>query len=346
MLIGEDGAMPWPWLREPLARALQHQRGHALLLQGQAGSGVLAFAAVLAQSWLCEASGGTQPACGRCASCRQALSHVHADLWFLMPEQQRREHAWLLPSDKPEADSGKKPSRQIRVDEVRQLIDWAFRTSAQGRGKVAVLSPGESLNLQAANALLKTLEEPPASTRIVITTADAAKLLPTVRSRCQHLRLADPPREDALAWLASQGVAEPELLWRAAAGRPLDALALHAAGVTAQGWRALPGLVARGGAGSETVAMLGGSVAQLIDTLLKLSHDALAVHLGAEPRYFVPGTVPRAGSARALQAWAQELQRLARHAAHPWNEPVLVDALLAAAAQALAPGAAAGSARA
>lgn len=338
MLIGDDGAAPLPWLAEPLAQALRRQRGHALLVHGARGTGVMPFALSLAQSWLCEAADGNRPACGRCGSCRLVQGRVHPDLMLLMPEQQRREHDWPLTGDKPEGDSSKKPSRQIRVDEVRLLIDWVFKTSARGRGKVAVLTPGEALNLQSANALLKTLEEPPPGTRLIITTPDPQRLLPTVRSRCQRLRLAEPAAEAASGWLAARGVAEPAVLLAACAGRPLDALALHEAGVQAEAWRRLPEALARG----QGAAVQGWPLAQLLDLLLKLCHDALAVAGGAAPRYFVPGTVPAGASPERLRAWSLELQRVARHASHPWNEGVLAEALVAGAARALRPRAARG----
>jgi DNA polymerase-3 subunit delta' len=333
VLIGDDGAAPLPWLAEPLARALQQQRGHALLLHGAAGNGVLPLALALAQSWLCEAGDGRQPACGRCGSCRLVQGRAHPDLVLLMPEQQRREHDWPLPGDKPESDSSRKPSRQIRVDEVRLLIDWVFKTSARGRGKVAVLTPGEALNPQSANALLKTLEEPPPGTRLIVTTPDPQRLLPTVRSRCQALRLAEPDGAAAQDWLAARGVAEPAVLLAATTGRPLDALALHEAGVPAAAWRQLPQALAQG----QGRAVQGWALPQLLDVLFKLCHDAMAVAGGAAPRYFPEGSVPAGASTARLRAWSLDLQRVARHAAHPWNEGVLADALVAAAARALRP---------
>jgi DNA polymerase-3 subunit delta' len=337
MWVAEDGAAPLPWLAGPLAAALRQQRGHALLVHAAAGVGPLPFSLVLAQSWLCEqvsdvgaADGqGARLACGRCGSCRLVQAKVHPDLMLLMPEAQRRELDWPLPGDK--TDSDKKPSRQIRVEEVRLLIDWVFKTSARGRGKVAVLTPGESLNTTSANALLKTLEEPPPGTRIIITTPDPMRLLPTVRSRCQRLRLAEPDETVATNWLEARGVAEPKVLLAAAAGRPLDALALHEAGVKAEHWRRLPQALARG----QAAAVQGWAVPRLLELLQKLCHDAMAVAGGAAPRYFEPGTVPAAGSMARLRAWSLELQRVARHAAHPWNEGVLADALVAAAARAL-----------
>ena len=75
---------------------------------------------------------------------------------------------------------------------MRTAIDWVVQSSSRGRAKVVLLHPAEAMNLQAASALLKTLEEPPGQARLLLSTADEARLLPTVRSRCQRIRLAAP----------------------------------------------------------------------------------------------------------------------------------------------------------
>ena len=241
MVVGEDGQVALPWLTRPLVQTLASQRGHALLIHGGTGAGVLPFVLTLAQSWLCEAARADGLACGRCGSCRLVQSHLHPDLQVLMPEALRRQHAWLRVDDKAEGDDAKrKPSKQIRVDEVRSVIDWVFKTSGRGRGKVVVLHPAESINSQSANALLKTLEEPPPGTRIALTCADPALLLPTVLSRCQLLRLSAPQRPEAEAWLQQQGVDGADVLLAACAGQPLDALKLAQSGVKAAQWSALP----------------------------------------------------------------------------------------------------------
>lgn len=352
LVADAQGELPLPWLREPLDTALAGQRGHALLLHAAPGLGALPFVLTLAQAWLCEsATGGSRPCspCGRCGSCKLVQARLHPDLVVLLPESLRRQHHWPLRDDKLEGeDSKRKPSRQIRIPEVRALIDWAHQTSSRGQGKVAVLHPAEAMNAAAANALLKTLEEPPPGTRLLLSTADPALLLPTVRSRCQHLRLAAPSQAQALAWLTAQGVEQPQVLWAAAGGRPLDALALARAGVGAKAWADLPQAVARGQAG----ALAGWAVPQVVDALQKLCADALALAAGAAPRYFpVASLPPLAGLHRlpALLAWADELARVARHDEHPWNEALLLDALLAHAGAALStlapPGPSAGGAQ-
>ncbi len=337
MVVDESGALPLPWLAEPLARALATHRGHALLVHGSPGVGAMAFAFTLAQAWLCEGDETAARPCGRCGSCRLVQSHLHPDLTVLMPETLRRAHGWPLPDDKGDSEDGKrKPSRQIRIDEVRLLIERSTRTSARGRGKVALLHPAEVLNTQSANALLKTLEEPAAGTRLLLTTADPAALLPTVRSRCQLLRLAEPAPDAALAWLQGQGVpaaADAQVLLAACAGRPLDALALQQAGVDARTWAALPAAVAAGHVG----ALAGWPVPRAVDALQKLCLDALARATGGSARYFPNAGVPAQAQASRLVAWSRELERVSRFSEHPWSEPLLLETLVVAAAQALAP---------
>jgi len=327
--VAEDGSPPLPWLAQPLADALARGRSHALLLHAAPGNGALAFAFALAQSLLCDVPQAGGLACGRCAACRRVVSRGHADLFLLLPEVQRRASGWLLAEDKEE-QKDKKPSRQIRIDEVRALIDWTQRTSALGRGKVALLHPAEAMNEASASALLKTLEEPPAGTRLLLTAADPAALLPTVLSRCQRLVLAEPPATLALPWLAAQGVARPEVLLAGAGGRPLDALELAHDGVDATAWAALPQAVAAGQAG----AVAGWPVPRLVDALMKLCHDATAQAAGGRPRFFP--SVPAGAAPAALGDWWQALQRVARDAGHPWNEPLLADALVTQGRSALA----------
>jgi len=334
MVVGTDGMLPLPWLAEPLAAALASHRGHALLVHGAAGVGAMPFALVLAQAWLCEdaTATGARP-CGHCGSCRLVQSRVHPDLLVLLPETLRRAHDWPLSGDKAEGDDAKrKPSRQIRIDEVRTLIDWSTKTSARGRGKVAVLHPAEALNVQSANALLKTLEEPPAGTRLVLTAGDPALLLPTVRSRCQRLRLPAPAPADAAAWLAAQGVENGKVLLAASSGRPLDALALVQAGIDAAAWSALPAAMA----GGQAAALGGWPIPQAVDALQKLCHDAMARAGGGPALYFPSERVPAEASWPALVAWSLELARIARNEDHPWNEPLMIDALASQARLALA----------
>lgn len=194
--VGADEALPLPWLASTLTKALS-QKGHALLLHGPEGVGQFELAMVLAQSWLCEAvpagsALAVQPPCGRCEACRLLAAGAHPDLMVLVPEALREALGLQAAADDGEGAAGttvktKSGGRDIRVADVRRAIDWGHQTSSRGRSKVLVLHPAQALNLVAANALLKTLEEPAGRLRIVLSTSDPQMLLPTLRSRCQQV---------------------------------------------------------------------------------------------------------------------------------------------------------------
>lgn len=212
-------ALPWwpfPSWHEATARALAANRAswpHALLLSGPRGIGKHALALGLAQALLCEAPRPDGLACGVCPSCRYAIAGAHPDLMRLE----------LMAPDK---DTGElEPVDTITIDRVRALTDFAFLSSHRQRAKVAVIAPAERMNLAAANALLKTLEEPPAGTYLLLVADQPGRLPATIRSRCRRLAVAPPAAEDARAWLVAQGVAEPDVALAQAAGAPLAALA-------------------------------------------------------------------------------------------------------------------------
>ena len=320
-----------PWFDAPLQQALA-QPGHALLLVAPPGLGAFEFHLRLAQAWLCEADAGAPRPCGRCAGYHLFQARTHPDLKLLLPEALRVERGWDEPGEDSEGGK-KKPSRWIRIEEIRSAIEWIAKTTSRGRAKVLLLHPAEALQAVGANALLKTLEEPPRGARLLLSCSDAEHLLPTVRSRCQRLTLPPPAPEAAAAWLQSQGVADAVALLAATAGRPLDALALHRAGVDAAAWSALPRALAQGQPG----AWAGWPLARTIDALPKLCHDLMATATGAAPRYFAAASLPPArGGIGPLLEWADELSRVARHAEHPWSETLLVEALVSRGRLALA----------
>jgi len=314
-----------PWLRSPLRQALASQRAHALLVQAAQGVGGFEFMLSLAQGWLCEGDDASARPCGRCPSCHLVRQRSHPDLYVLLPEVQRLELGWPLAGDGDDTSRSRaKPSRQIRIDEVRAAIDWIGQTMSRGRAKVLLLQPAEAMNAQSASALLKTLEEPPGASRLLLGCRDVEHLLPTVRSRCQRLRLEPPAVEDAVAWLAAQGVAQPEVLLRAAAGAPLQAQSLFNSGIDAARWSALPRAVAEGRAS----VFSGWPLPQVLDALYKLCHDAMAMQASASPRYFSADVLPPGASARRVVDFVRTLNRVARHDEHPWNEGLLLEALV------------------
>jgi DNA polymerase-3 subunit delta' len=312
-----------PWLAEPLARAIAQQRAHATLVHGPAGVGQFQFALALASAWLCEAGEGRP--CGRCTSCRLMAAQAHPDFTLLVPEALRVPLGWPLPEHETSAErKDKKPSREIRVDAVRAAIDWGQQTSSRGGAKVGLLHPADAINPVAANALLKTLEEPPGALRLILCTGDPAGLLPTLRSRCQQIALTTPPRPAALAWLEGQGVDGADTLLTAAGGQPLLARAFAAEGLSAELWQDLPRLVRQGQAGP----LLALPLPRLIDALQRLCHDLSLQAQGATARFF--DQLPAGADPTTLAEWGSELRRAARHDEHPWNAGLLAEALLLA----------------
>jgi DNA polymerase-3 subunit delta' len=363
-----------PWLAGPLAEVLAQQRAHALLVHGPEGVGQFEFALALARAWLCETplaerSAGlpqgqvNRLACGHCASCRLVDGRSHPDLRLIVPEALRAMAGLALDDSDDAGDSGgarkRKPSREIKVEQVRAALDFSELSSARSGLRVVLLHPAEALNGIAANALLKTLEEPQGDLRFILSCGAPEALLPTVRSRCQAVRLAAPPRAEGLHWLQTQLAlddADADLLLDACADQVLAAQALAGAGLGAAAWRDLPAQLWRG----DTAALAIWPLPELVDALQKLCHDLTLQLVGAPPRYFsaealasfAPVQLPdRTGRAAAtpvddaavlgrherlqrLTAWGGELRAMARRAEHPWSAPLAVEALVAAARQA------------
>lgn len=332
-----------PWLVQPLAAVLGREQGHALLVTGPPGVGQFELALAVAHAWLCEAPEGParlQGACGVCAACRLVAAHSHPDLLVLLPEALREALGWA-PADDAGTDkaSKAKPSKEIKVDAVRAAVQFAQSTSARGRSKVIVVFPAEQMNGIAANALLKTLEEPPGAARFVLATEAPDALLPTIRSRCQALPLALPEAKAAAAWLEAQGVGSPATMLAATGGQVQKVLDWQAQGLGAAPWTALPRALAQGEAGP-----LGGwPLPEVLAILQRVCHDAMCLAAGAGPRYFPPAAFEGLSALRGAAAlprladWSRELTRLVRHAEHPYAAALALEAVVAQARQALAP---------
>jgi DNA polymerase-3 subunit delta' len=174
---------------------------HGILLAGPPDSGKARFAAALGAYLLCRSHGKS---CGECRQCKLVAAGTHPDLLEVTLED----------------------SKQIRIEQIRELIHWATQTSQQGGYKVCNINPADKLNIQSANALLKILEEPPPDTLICLVSDQPTRLLPTLRSRCQRIGLGSPSQQEAVAWLRGQmdSSADVELLLGIADGMPLRVL--------------------------------------------------------------------------------------------------------------------------
>ena len=211
----------YPWQHEPWQRwvGLRSRLPHAILLKGPQGIGKFDFAINLAQSLLCEKPLADGLACQDCPSCHWFQQETHPDFRLLQPDA-------LAEEDGEEREAGKKkPSRQISVDQVRALADFANLSAHRGGHRVVLIHPAEAMNTNAANALLKTLEEPSARMLIILVSHKPQQLLPTILSRCLTLAMPMPTLEQ-------QGVSNPAALLAQAGFAPLQAarLAEEAAG--------------------------------------------------------------------------------------------------------------------
>lgn len=211
----------YPWHQELWAQTVARRRrlSHALLLHGQAGLGKNAFALRLAHWLLCLQPGDTA-ACGECKSCLLLKSGNHPDLQLTRP-----------------AEAGK----PVAVDQVRALGEFVHLRPHIAPCKVVVLTPAEAMNVNAANSLLKVLEEPPPQNTLILVSHNIARLPVTVRSRCAGLLFRAPSREPALDWLRQHVPdADAGLMLALAGGAPLTALERAGAGFAAlrQEWLA------------------------------------------------------------------------------------------------------------
>lgn len=326
-----------PWIAAQATQLLA-QRGHAWLLAGPSGLGQYSLALALVRAWLCNAP-TKYGACGTCGSCHAIDVHTHADLCVLMPETVMLALGWPL-GEKAQSDiddKKRKPSKEIRVDAMRDAVEFSQRTSARGGAKAVLVFPAERMNNITANALLKTLEEPPGDVKFVLATDAAHQLLPTIRSRCLGHSMVWPSAAESISWLQGQGVGadQARVMLRAAGGRPEDALLYCESGQTggsvAATWVKLPKAISQGDASS----LKDWTPAQVVDALHKLCHDMLAVKMGAGARFFDANDLPKGGTLSSLTLWSKALAATHRTVEHPFNAGLMLEALVAQAQNAL-----------
>jgi DNA polymerase-3 subunit delta' len=215
-----------PWFTESfaqLADSHQHNRlGHAWLLSGHPGIGKKMLAQHVARYLLCTNPTATGP-CGSCGDCHLFNIGNHPDYSLVEPEK-----------------------KLITIDQIRDNIHFAQNTSRRGGMKVLLFVPAEAMNANAANALLKLLEEPPKQTVLLLVSHQPGLLLATLKSRCQHLRCPLPPHMMAKAWLEQQEgfTGQPETALQLTGGAPLRALSMSDLGTASARLTLLEVLVA------------------------------------------------------------------------------------------------------
>ncbi len=213
-------SVPYPWLDTVWTRLLatRARPAQALMLAGPRGVGKGELAQAWAQALLCEAPRGDGAACGACAACHWFATGAHPD--FLRVSLQ----------EKTTKEGETRMATAIEVEQAREAVDFVRLSTYRAGYRVVLVDPADSLNLAAANALLKVLEEPPLNTVFVLVSDQPRRLLPTIRSRCTRIDIGLPPAEAAAAWLSGQGLDDAADLLALSGGTPLDALRWTEAG--------------------------------------------------------------------------------------------------------------------
>ena len=270
---------------------------HALLVYGPRGIGKLALAERMAQLLLCE---GKKRPCDVCDACRWFKAGNHPDFRRIEPE--------ALWAEKPD-----KPSIVIKVEQVRELADFLYIRSHRGRLRVALVHPAEDMNENAANALLKGLEEPPADAVFILVSHRPAQLLPTTRSRCVAVPVGIPEQKPALEWLKGQGVKEAERWLAYAGGAPLRAMEYAAQG--------RPTLVP---------VELREALEPLAEELQKTALDHALLAFGLPAKYQTTNSPVPPEKAREWLAFARRMGEDRLLCRHPLNPRLFSAAMLAA----------------
>lgn len=287
-----------PWQEEQWQRLQQARRQgrlpHALLFSGPRGVGKELFALALAQSMLCHDSDAEGRPCGVCRHCHLLHSGSHPDFQWVRPDAESK-------------------SGEIKIETIRTLASGAVMTAQSGGHKVVVIQPAHRMNSSAANSLLKTLEEPTKDTLIILLTDQPARLLPTIRSRCQQVLFQVPPQKASLAWLEGKlSNSDGATLLALASGAPLLALELDDSELLAARERMLKQFLALGSSQGDPVALAGNwngfDGRLLLEWLSGWVIDLLRLKTAAQPPHLF-----NQDQAQALHKLADKLHSEALH---------------------------------
>ena len=319
--------LPLPW-HEPLLRRLTDGRAplpHALLLYGPEGIGKARLAASVAQALLCESA--TNKPCHACAACGWFEAGSHPDFRLIEP-------AGADADEQDEQATPGKASLRIVIEQVRELADFINVSSHRGRAKVILIKPAEAMNANAANALLKSLEEPPAGTFFLLVAHRVRFLLPTLRSRCRQIALPAPDPDSAIEWLRSQGATDAALALAHTGNAPLLAYELQQGDYWRQRDSFLSHIAARRFdplSAAEQAADI--PMREVVNWLQKWTYDLVFRRCAGKVRY----NPDRAAAIDTLSAqidpmkilrFHRELLNLRRVIDHPLNPRLLLEQLL------------------
>jgi len=322
-------AVSYAWHEDAwsLARAAVVRGAHALLIAGARGLGKGEFALRFAAAYLCSSSLPDGKACGACESCHWLSAGTHPDFALIEPHTEDSD-------EERSSVSSSSRAKPITVEQIRQLADFMALTSHGRAGKTVVIRPAESMHAAAANALLKSLEEPPPGVLFLLVTDRSALLLPTVRSRCLQIPVRLGDRDQAGLWLAQQGCEEPALQLALSGGAPIEALAISRDSM----WGRRREFLERVSGTAPDAVGLAESVRELppaivLGWLQKWTFDLLLAHHGVKARYHIDlgdriDACARRSNPRSISRAHRELLGLQRHAQHPLNPRLFLEQML------------------
>lgn len=311
----------YPWHKELMEKLLRNREilPHALILKGRDGTGKLDFANRLAQSLLCESPHENGEACDACQACSWFANGLHPDFRKIEPEIEASE-------------SGKKSSR-ITIDPIRSLSAFTSVTTHRNGYRIILIHPADAMNLPAANALLKTLEEPPGKTLFILVTSRPNQLLPTVVSRCHALAMPFPKPAEGEAWLRENGITNPASFLAEAGHAPLAAFQLASEDSSLKN-RFLDEI---GSSSLDPIAVAEAfhkiELSLILRWLQKWCHDLSSFAFSGKIRYFpnFSDTI-RAVSARmdkiGLARFQRKLCEAQRMSTHPVNARLFIEEMM------------------
>ncbi|MDH2917460.1 MAG: DNA polymerase III subunit delta' [Gallionella sp.] len=321
---------PWQYESWQSLQGLRSRLPHALLIRGAQGIGKLDLALCFAQSLLCASPKSDGMACQECNSCHWFEQSSHPDFRLIQPD------AMTAADDAEEKSGGKKPSREISVDQIRDLSSFATLSAHCGGYRVVVVYPAETMNNNAANSLLKTLEEPTDKLLFLLITHKPQQLLPTILSRCLGFTVNTPTREVGAAWLAQHSIKDPEHALAQTGFAPLQALNWAESGEGAEERKLLLSAIrqpSKMDALTLAESLLKSPPVHVIHCLQQWCHDLASANLAGSVRYFpeqidVVTKLADGVSPIALMRFQKELLEARRAAFHPLNPKLFLESLL------------------
>ena len=333
----------YPW-QEKLAAALNAMRErmpNGLLIYGPRGIGTFELAERFARSLLCTSPAPGGEACGHCKGCKLTSAMTHPDLVYVLSEAEAVPRE--LPFAEPENATSERKNlyREILIHQTRHLPEIFSLKPNMGGRRVVLVYPADQLRAEAAAAILKSLEEPPENTLFILVADSVDFVLPTIRSRCRLLKAEPPTPNEALAWLKTRKVPDPEGALVAAGGMPLAVFEKDEKRVLTPEQRAklldFLRLGRRGNAAAAVGAVTRDMTLQATSVFLsRWAWDLAGAVSGVAPRYF-PGEarvfeeLAQGGlKPTAIFMWVNSVRDVCRVSDHPLTARVVIEQLLLA----------------